>query len=260
LSARIAATFAKVKRENRAALIPFIMGGDPNLEASAKLLAALPEAGADIIELGIPFSDPMADGKTIQAAGLRALEAGATLAKILALAADFRAQHAEIPLVLMGYYNPVYHYGVKKFTDDAAKAGVDGVILVDLPPEEAAEIEPHLARAGLALIRLIAPTSIPARLPLLTQHANGYLYYIAVTGITGTGSATTEDIARNIAAIRATTNLPVAVGFGVKTAEQVKEIGKTADGVVVGSAIVARIAEHQGEVAPVMRFVQSLRG
>jgi tryptophan synthase alpha chain len=260
MSTRIAAAFAKAKREKRAAFIPFIMGGDPNLDACAKLLAALPEAGADIIELGIPFSDPMADGKTIQAAGLRALQAGATLAKILTLAADFRKHHKEMPLVLMGYFNPVYHYGVEKFAADAAKAGVDGIILVDLPPEEAAEVEPHLTRAGIALIRLIAPTSIPTRLKLLTQHASGYLYYISVTGITGAGSATTEDIAKNITAIRAVTDLPVAVGFGVKTAAQVREIGKLADGVVVGSAIVAQIAEHKGAIAPVMQFVNSLRG
>jgi tryptophan synthase alpha chain len=259
MNTRIATAFARAKREKRAAFIPFIMGGDPNLEASAKLLAALPEAGADIIELGIPFSDPMADGKIIQAAGLRAIEAGTTLAAILQLAANFRSQHAAIPLVLMGYYNPVYHYGVKKFADDAAKAGVDGVILVDLPPEEAAEIEPHLARAGLALIRLIAPTSIPTRLKLLTQHASGYLYYISVTGITGAGSAPTRDIEKNIAAIRAATNLPVAVGFGVKTAAQVKEIGKLADGVVVGSAIVEQIATCKGEVTSVIQFVKSLR-
>ena len=260
MSARISNAFAKASREQRAAFIPFIMGGDPNVEACARLLSALPGAGADIIELGIPFSDPMADGKVIQAAGLRALKAGATLKNVLELARKFRAEHAETALVLMGYYNPIYRYGIQKFARDAHASGVDGVIIVDLPPEEAGEVLPPLEQAGIALIRLIAPTSIPDRLPLLTKNASGYLYYISIAGITGAGAAATEEIAKNIAAIREVTNLPIAVGFGIKTAEQVKAIGNIADGVVVGSALVEAIARHQGDPAHVMEFVASLRG
>ena len=259
MSARISHAFAKAAREQRAAFIPFIMGGDPNREACARLLSALPGAGADIIELGIPFSDPMADGKVIQAAGLRALKAGATLKNVLELARNFRAEHAETALVLMGYYNPIYRYGIEKFARDAQASGVDGVIIVDLPPEEAGEVLTPLEQAGIALIRLIAPTSIPDRLPLLTNHASGYLYYISIAGITGAGAAATEEIAENIAAIRAVTNLPIAVGFGIKTAEQVKAIGDIADGVVVGSALVEAIARHQGDPAKVTQFIASLR-
>ncbi|MBN8543159.1 MAG: tryptophan synthase subunit alpha [Alphaproteobacteria bacterium] len=255
---RIAAAFAKCKAEKRAAFIPFIMGGDPSIEASAKLLDALPAAGADIIELGIPFSDPMADGPTIQAAGLRALEAGATLKKIIALAAEFRKKHVDVPLVLMGYLNPIFIYGYDAFARDAAAAGVDGVIIVDLPPEEAAELEPQLTKAGISLVRLIAPTSVPERLPLLVKGASGYLYFVSITGITGAGSATNADIEKNIAAIRKVTDLPVAVGFGVKTTEQVKAFGKLADGVVVGSAIVQKIFEHKGDVKAVSAYVASL--
>lgn len=254
---RISTVFARCKAENRAAFIPFIMGGDPNLETSAKLLDALPAAGADIIELGIPFSDPMADGPTIQAAGLRALEAGATLIKVLQMAKQFRAKHKEVPLVLMGYLNPIFIYGYDAFARDAAAAGINGVIIVDLPPEEASEMEPQLTKAGISLVRLIAPTSIPERLPLLVKGASGYLYYVSITGITGAGSATNADIEKNIAAIRKVTDLPIAVGFGVKTAEQVKAFGKLADGVVVGSAIVQKLADK--DVEKTVEFITSLR-
>jgi tryptophan synthase alpha chain len=233
------------------------MGGDPSLESCAKLLDALPAASADIIELGIPFSDPMADGATIQAAGLRALAAGTTLKKVLKIAAEFRKKHPT-PLVLMGYLNPIYVYGYEAFARDAAAAGVDGIIIVDLPPEEAAELEPILSKHGIALVRLIAPTSIENRLPLLTQGASGYLYYVSIAGITGAGSATAHSVSESIAAIRNATALPVCVGFGIKTPADVKAMAAHADGVVVGSSIVAMIGESGGDVATVSAYVRSL--
>jgi tryptophan synthase alpha chain len=254
---RIAQAFARCKAANRAAFIPFIMGGDPSPEKTAELLDALAENGADIIEMGIPFSDPMADGPTIQAAGLRALEAGTDLEKILVLAREFRARHAT-PMVLMGYLNPLYVYGYEKFAADAAAAGVDGVIIVDLPPEEAAELEPILRKAGIALVRLIAPTSVPHRLPLLTQHADGYLYYISVAGITGAAAAPAARIASHMAEIRKATQLPVCVGFGIKTADDVKAMAPLADGVVVGSAIVQFIHESGGDIAKFSAFLRGL--
>lgn len=254
---RIDASFARCKDENRAAFIPFIMAGDPSPDASLTVLNALPGAGADIIEIGIPFSDPMADGPVIQEAGLRALAAGMTLKKVLELVSQFRAQH-ETPIVLMGYLNPVYVYGYEAFARDAAKAGVDGIILVDAPPEEAPEIEPLLSQNGIAFVRLIAPTSVPERLPLLTKGAQGYLYYITVTGITGAGSATPEAIQSKLAEIRKATALPVCVGFGIKTPADVASFARMADGVVVGSAIVKKIAEANGDVTQVAEFVGSL--
>lgn len=254
---RISETFAACNAANRAAFIPFIMGGDPSLVATAQLLDALPTAGADIIELGIPFSDPMADGPTIAAAGKRALDGGASLSGVLALARDFRAKHAT-PLVLMGYLNPIYMYGYAKFAADAAAAGVDGIIIVDLPPEEAAELEPALTQHGIALVRLIAPTSVPGRLPLLTQHANGYLYYVSITGITGAGSASAADVADKIAHIRAATNLPVCVGFGIKTPADVAAMAPLADGVVVGSALVNHIEATNADVNSFASYVRSL--
>lgn len=254
---RIDQTFARCKAEGRAAFIPFLMAGDPTPETSQALLNALPDAGADIIEIGIPFSDPMADGPVIQEAGLRALAAGMTLKKTLAMVAAFRKVHAT-PVVLMGYANPVYAYGYEAFARDAAEAGVDGIILVDVPPEETAEIEPLLSQHGIALVRLIAPTSVPGRLALLAQGAQGYLYYISITGITGAASATPEAIAGNIAAIRKATALPVCVGFGIKTPADVAAFAPLADGVVVGSAIVKKIAETHGDVAQVAAFVATL--
>ena len=254
---RITDAFARCKSANRAAFIPFIMGGDPSPAKTSELLDALADNGADIIEMGIPFSDPMADGPTIQSAGLRALEAGTGLATILAIARTFRARHTT-PLVLMGYLNPLYVYGYEKFALDAAAAGVDGVIIVDLPPEEAAEIEPLLHQHGIALVRLIAPTSVPDRLPLLTNHADGYLYYISVAGITGAAAAPAARIANHIAQIRKTTTLPVCVGFGIKTPDDVKTMAPLADGVVVGSAIVQFIHETKGDIAAFSAFLRSL--
>lgn len=254
---RIDAAFARCKAENRAAFIPFIMGGDPDFNQSQQQLNALPNAGADIVELGIPFSDPMADGPVIQAAGLRALEAGATLKTVLQLASGFRAMHTETPLVLMGYLNPVYIYGYEAFARDAAAAGVDGLIIVDLPPEEASELEPILSRHHIALVRLIAPTSVPDRLPLLTIGASGYLYYVSVTGITGAGSATAKSVDAAMKQIKAATGLPVCVGFGIKTPADVKSFN-AADGVVVGSAIVNHQHETKGDLAALHRFVSGL--
>ncbi|PZP87091.1 MAG: tryptophan synthase subunit alpha [Azospirillum brasilense] len=257
MSTRIAEAFARCKAENRAAFIPFLMGGDPDAAKAQALLNALPAAGADIVELGIPFSDPMADGPVIQAAGLRALANGATLKTVLAQAKAFRAAHPTTPLVLMGYLNPVYIYGYDAFARDAAEAGVDGIILVDLPPEEAAELEPQLRAQGIALVRLIAPTSVPARLPLLANGASGYLYYVSVTGITGAAAASASSVKDALGAIATVTDLPVCVGFGIKTAADVASFNH-ADGVVVGSAIVNLIGQTQGDVAAVSAFVAEL--
>ena len=255
---RIAETFSRCKQDNRAAFIPFVMAGDPSLSACAALLDALPAAGADIVEIGIPFSDPMADGPVIEEAGLRALAAGTTLQAVLALVREFRARHAT-PIVLMGYLNPIFIYGYERFARDAAAAGVDGIILVDLPPEEAGECEPLLKKHGISLVRLIAPTSVPGRLPVLLEHADGYLYYIAITGITGASNVTPlARIENHLAQIRAATDLPVCVGFGVKTPAGVAAIAKLADGVVVGSAIVKLVQETGAECAKVSQFIQTL--
>lgn len=254
---RIATTFARCAQENRAAFIPFIMGGDPNVEVCQRVLNMLPTAGADLVELGIPFSDPMADGPIIQAAGLRALQAGATLRTVLTQAADFRAAHPETPLVLMGYLNPLYIYGYEAFARDAAAAGVDGIIIVDLPPEEASELEPLLTQHAIALVRLIAPTSVPDRLPLLTQGASGYLYYVSVTGITGAAAASSQSIDHALRQIKTSTDLPVCVGFGIKTPEDVRA-NHRAEGVVVGSALVKKIEETNGDITALHAFVSSL--
>jgi tryptophan synthase alpha chain len=261
MKTRIEHTFAKLKTEKRAALIPFIMGGDPNLATSKALLAALPAAGADLIEIGIPFSDPMADGPTIQAAGLRALAAGATLAGVLQLVREFRAANADTPIILMGYYNPIYRYGVSRFCDDALAAGVDGLIIVDLPPEEDNEMRGDLDRTGLKLIRLLAPTSDDARLPKLVASASGFVYYISVAGITGAKSASAADLQEPVARIRRHTSLPLAIGFGIRTPQQVAEVSPLADAVVVGSALVdviSRAATPEAAVAEATRFVREL--
>lgn len=232
---RIEAAFTKTKSKKRPALIPFIMGGDGDTSA---LLDALVVNGADIIEIGIPFSDPMADGPVIQAAGLRALQAGMSLKKILELVSDFRKRNDATPIILMGYYNPIYRYGAEKFCKDAATAGIDGVIIVDLPPEEEAELTPHLAKNKIDFIRLIAPTSTGERLKKLCATASGFIYYIAVAGITGGKSATKEELQKRLAEIRTHTKLPIAVGFGIKTPEQAAALKDVADAVVVGSALV----------------------
>ena len=259
MSVRLRTTFAALKKQKRTAFIPFIMAGDPSLMRSAALLDMLPAAGADIIELGIPFSDPMADGAVIQAAGLRALAAGTTVKKVLGLATYFRLNHPQTPLVLMGYANPVAAYGYSEFARDAARAGVDGVILVDIPPEESKDIETCLKKHDISLIRLIAPTSIPTRIRTLVTGASGYLYYVSIAGVTGAKAASSAQIAASLKAIRKHTSLPIAVGFGVKTAADVKALSKIADGVIVGSAIVKTVQETKGNIRKVRRFVQSLR-
>jgi tryptophan synthase alpha chain len=239
---RIAARFAKLKAEGRAGLVTFITAGDPDLETSAGILAGLPKAGADLIELGMPFSDPMADGPSIQAAGYRALNAGTTLRKVLAMAAAFRAGDAETPLILMGYFNPIYSWGPARFAVDAVAAGVDGVIVVDLPPEVDAELREPAVAAGLEVIRLATPTTDSVRLPRVLEGAGGFLYYVAVAGVTGTKSAGIGDIAAAVTRLKASTRLPVAVGFGIRDPQAAAAVARHADASVVGSAIVDRIA------------------
>lgn len=258
---RIASLFTRLKEENRAALVPFIMGGDPDMKTAAALLEALPKAGADIIEIGVPFSEPMADGPTIEAAGLRALKAGATLPRILDMVKAFRKKDNATPIILMGYYNPIYRFGDEAFCKRAREVGVDGLIIVDLPPEEERELRPHLDANQLNLIRLIAPTSDDKRLKTLTQSASGFVYYIAVTGITGVKSANLKSLKRQVLHVREFTDLPIAVGFGIKTPEQAAEVGLFADAVVVGSALVSIIAKQKSAKAAVKAasaFVKSL--
>ena len=244
---RIAAAFARLREEGRAGLIPFVEAFDPDRETSRALLAGMAARGADIIEIGIPFTDPMADGPTIQAAGRRALAAGATVAGALELVREFRAGNDSIPLVLMGYLNPILAYGVERFTADAADAGVDGLIVVDLPTEEADLMLPAMRRNGLDLIRLIAPTTSDERLPKVLDGSSGFVYYVSITGVTGTRTASAEDLARDIPRIRRATNLPIAVGFGVRTPEQAAIVARYADAAVVASALIDRLASGLDE-------------
>lgn len=238
---RIETRFAALKAEGRTALVTFTMAYDPNRATAQAMLNALPAAGADVIELGIPFSDPMADGPIIQEAGLRALNAGATLKGVLEMVAEFRQMDADTPVILMGYYNPIFHYGGERFAQDAVKAGVDGVIIVDLPTEELGELQPAADKAGLALIRLIAPTTGDERLHMMMQGARGFAYYIAVAGVTGQRSAELDALEKRVTHLKRLTSLPLAVGFGVKSAEQCARIGQFADAVVIGSAIVSSL-------------------
>jgi len=244
---RIERRFAATRAEGRGGLVTFITAGDPDYDTSLDLLKALPGAGADIIELGMPFSDPMADGPSIQLAGQRALKGGQDMKRTLAMAADFRASDGETPLVLMGYYNPIYIYGVDAFVADAVAAGVDGIILVDLPPEEDDELRPQAEAAGLSFVRLATPTSDEHRLETVLNAASGFIYYVSITGITGTASASQDAIERAVALLRSHTQLPLAVGFGIKTPEQAADVASVADGAVVGSAIVAKITENLDE-------------
>jgi tryptophan synthase alpha chain len=235
---RIDKRFAALKREGRAGLVTFLTAGDPDFATSLALLSALPAAGADVIELGMPFTDPMADGPAIQAASLRALRSGQTLKKTLELVRAFRAQDNATPIVLMGYYNPIYIYGVDRFLADALADGVDGLIVVDLPPEEDDELCLPALRAGLNFIRLATPTTDDKRLPAVLANTSGFVYYVSITGITGMASAEPGRIGDAVARIKRHTKLPVAVGFGVKTAKHARAIAEGADGVVVGSALV----------------------
>lgn len=240
---RISAAFAAAKAEGRAALVAYVMAGDPSLEACAAILDALPGAGVDVIELGFPFTDPMADGPSIQRAGIRALKNGVTLKKTLALVAGFRAKHPSTPLIVMGYLNPIETMGHAAFAALAAESGVDGAIIVDAPPEEDAPLRAAMAGQDLALIRLATPTTDEARLPAVIEGVSGFVYYVSVAGITGDKTIQTGDIAAAVARVRAASGLPVAVGFGIKTPQDAANTARIADGVVVGSALVDAIAE-----------------
>ncbi|MGG5811000.1 tryptophan synthase subunit alpha [Falsiroseomonas sp. CW058] len=239
---RIATRFAALRAEGRGALVTFLSGFDPDRDTSLAILKGLPDAGADVIEIGVPFTDPMADGPSIQRAGQRALKAGATLPGILDLVRDLRRSVRDTPVVLMGYYNPILSHGVARFCADAADAGVDGLIIVDVPPEEADEVEPHARASGLDLIRLIAPTTDEARLPRVLGATTGFIYYVAITGITGTRSADYAALAPAIARLKRHTDLPVAIGFGIRQPAQAAEAAAAADGAVVGTALVDTLA------------------
>ncbi len=238
---RLSARFAACAAQDRAALVTFVTAGDPEPAISAEILAALVANGADIVELGMPFTDPMADGPAIQAGNLRSLAGGTKLRDVLAMVSEFRRSDNVTPLILMGYFNPILHYGPARFAADAAAAGLDGTIVVDLPPEEAAELTPSLGEHGLHLIRLATPTTDAARLPQVLDGASGFLYYVAVAGVTGANAATASDVAAAVARLKQSTKLPIAVGFGVRTPEQAAAIARHADAVVVGSAIVDTI-------------------
>ena len=238
MTTRIDARFAALARQGRSAFVTFLMAGDPDPATSLEIIKALPKAGADVIEIGMPFTDPMADGPSIQAAGLRALKAGMTLKKTLALVRDFRKSDDATPLVLMGYYNPIYIYGVDRFLADAKSAGVDGLIVVDLPPEEDAELCIPAMKAGLNFIRLATPTTDDKRLPAVLANTSGFVYYVSVTGITGSASADSRVVGEAVTRIKRHTTLPVCVGFGIRTPEAAGAIAANADGAVVGSALV----------------------
>jgi tryptophan synthase alpha chain len=238
MTTRIDRRFAALKEEGRAALMTFVMGGDPDYETSLAIVKALPHAGADLIEIGMPFTDPMADGPAIQAAGLRALKGGQNMKRTLSLVREFRRGDDATPLVLMGYYNPIYIYGVEQFLVDAKSAGVDGLIIVDLPPEEDTELCLPALKAGFNFIRLATPTTDDKRLPAVLANTSGFVYYVSITGITGSASADTAVVGTAVARIKRHTKLPVCVGFGIRTPEAARGIAQTADGAVVGTALV----------------------
>jgi len=254
---RIDAKFAALAATGKKAFVSYVMAGDPDYETSLEIVTGLPAAGVDIIELGLPFTDPMADGPTIQLAGQRALAAGQTLQKTLDLAAEFRKADDTTPIVLMGYYTPIHNRGVGRFLADARAAGVDGLIVVDLPPEEDAELCIPAQAAGLNFIRLATPTTDDKRLPAVLTNTSGFVYYVSITGITGAANAQAIDVGPEVARIKAQTDLPVVVGFGIKTPEAAKTIAHVADGAVVGSAIVSQIASGT-PVSQVLDFVKSL--
>ena len=265
-SSRVERRFAALQTEGRGGLVVFVSCGDPDPETFFEILSGLPAAGVDLIEIGMPFSDPMADGPAIQAASLRALQAGMTLKGTLDMAARFRGQDDETPIILMGYYNPIYSYGPKKFLEDALAAGVDGLIVVDLPPEEDEELCRPAIDAGLHWIRLATPTTDDARLPTVLSNTSGFVYYVSIMGITGTRSASGKAVRQAVARLKAHTDLPVAVGFGVKTPKQAAEIAGVADAAVVGTSVIERLkagldADNRatpGLVADVLGFVSSL--
>ncbi len=254
---RIDAKFEELRASGKKAFVSYIMAGDPDEAISLEIMKGLPEAGVDIIELGLPFTDPMADGPTIQLAGQRALQAGMTLQKTLDMARAFRESDKTTPIVLMGYYNPIYSRGVETFLKDAGEAGIDGLIVVDLPPEEDAELCIPAQAAGLNFIRLATPTTDDVRLPRVLQNTSGFVYYVSITGITGAANAEAADVGPEVARIKSQTDLPVIVGFGIKTPEKSREIASLSDGSVVGSAIVERIAAGESP-QDVLAFVKSL--
>ncbi|MEX2199899.1 MAG: tryptophan synthase subunit alpha [Dongiaceae bacterium] len=265
-SGRIAKRFAKLRAGGRGGLITFVTGGDPDYDTSLALLQGLPGAGADLIEIGMPFTDPMADGPAIQAAGLRALKGGQRMTRTLAMVEAFRKRDADTPIVLMGYYNPIYSYGVERFLDDALAVGVDGLIIVDLPPEEDSELCLPALAAGVNFIRLATPTTDDKRLPVVLNNTSGFVYYVSIMGITGTRSASDEHVRAAVLRLKRHTDLPIAVGFGIRTPEQAGAVARVADAAVVGSALVERIAAHldakgrakPGLVEDALAFVSSL--
>jgi tryptophan synthase alpha chain len=239
---RLQTRFTELKQENRAALVTFITAGDPGYDTSLAILKGLPKAGADVIELGMPFTDPMADGPAIQLANIRALNAKQNLAKTLQMVREFREEDSATPLVLMGYYNPIHNYGIERFISEAHSSGVDGLIVVDLPPEHNAELCDPAQSAGLDFIRLTTPTTDDVRLPTVLNGSSGFVYYVSVAGVTGAGSATIDHVKDAVQRLRRHTDLPISVGFGIRTAEQAAAIARVADGVVVGSALIDQIA------------------
>lgn len=251
---RISDTFSRLKSDNRKGLVTFIMGGDPNFDTSVEILKSLPEAGADLIEIGMPFSDPAADGPVIQEAGLRALQAGMTLSKTIDMVRLFRADNTHTPIVLMGYSNPIHAYGEAQFFQDIASAGTDGVIIVDAPPEEGRALVTHAKANHIDLIRLATPTTTLDRLDSVIDGASGFLYYVSIAGVTGTVSADTVKVAKHIQELKAKTSLPIAIGFGIKTPEDVREMSNISDAVVVGSALVNTIKS-----APKTEILEALK-
>ena len=268
MTTRIDKRFSELRSEGRAALVTFLMCGDPDLDTSLQLIRALPAAGADVIEIGMPFTDPMADGPSIQAAGLRALKAGGTMVRTLDVVRAFRRDNDTTPIVLMGYYNPIYVYGVERFLRDAKAAGVDGLIVVDLPPEEDAELCIPALSAGLNFIRLATPTTDERRLPKVLTNTSGFVYYVSITGVTGAATPDYSKVSQAVERIKAHTDLPVAVGFGVKNAQSAQAIAAHADGVVVGSALIDALKRSldaddratAGSVSAVTSLVSEIAG
>ena len=262
---RLADTFARLKKEGRAAFVPFITAGDPDMETSFAILQQLPASGADVIELGMPFTDPMADGPAVQASSVRALKAGATMAKVLKMVEKFRKTDKTTPIVLMGYYNPIHAYGTARFARDVAAAGVDGLIVVDLPIEEDEVLRVPARVQGVDLIRFVTPTTDDARLKRIAADASGYLYYVSVAGVTGTKAVPEDEVRDALARVKAVTDLPCTVGFGIRNVQQAHAIARVADGVVVGSAIVSKVAENinagrERIVSEVLELIRALAG
>ncbi|MBD7976772.1 tryptophan synthase subunit alpha [Serpens gallinarum] len=244
---RLQTRFAELKQQNRAALVTFLTAGDPDYATALQILKGLPEAGVDVIELGMPFTDPMADGPAIQLANIRALGNGQNLARTLQMVREFREGNQTTPVVLMGYFNPIHHYGVARFVADAKEAGVDGLIVVDLPPEHNADLCDPAQAAGIDFIRLTTPTTDDARLPVVLENSSGFVYYVSVAGVTGAGSASMDQVEEAVTRLRRHTDLPVCIGFGIRTPEHAAEVAKRADGAVVGSALVDRIAKAESK-------------